>query len=233
MDPSGSKSTHESRVNDYRNGHSGTSNGLNGIMDRHSNHENGTSSFKGGLKQSEYVPVAICGMGLRLPKGIHSDAALYEFLINKGDARSLVGNSRYNSDAYYRPDARPGSVISEYGYFLDDVDLSKFDLSMFSMSPAEVERLDPNQRLLLEVVREALESSGEVDWRGQKIGTYVGVFSEDWKDLHSKDTQDFAPYQLTGEDDFVWANRIAYEYDFKGPRYGCNSTPTSPAKSQG
>jgi len=156
-------------------------------------------------------------MGLRLPEGIRSDTALYNFLINKGDARSLAGKIRYNSDAYHRSDSKPGSIISNYGYFLND-DLTKFDLSMFNMTPAEVERLDPNQRLLLEVVREALESSGE-EWRGKKIGTYVGVFSEDWQDLHSKDTQNFASYQLTGDNDFVWANRIAYEYDLKGPRY--------------
>lgn len=68
----------------------------------------------------------------------------------------------------------------DHGYWLDDdIDLSKFDLSMFNMTPAEVEDLDPQQRLLLEVIRETFESSGETDWRGKHIGCYVGVFSED------------------------------------------------------
>lgn len=49
------------------------------------------------------VPVAICGMGMRLPGGIRNDAALYNFLVNGGDARTATGNDRYNVDAYYSP----------------------------------------------------------------------------------------------------------------------------------
>jgi acyl transferase domain-containing protein len=225
MELNGSATSNGSRTNGYTNGYSDSPPILNSNINGHANQVNGTSNLSDGIRQSKDVPVAICGMGLRLPQRIRSDAALYDFLVNKKDARTLVVDDRYNSDAYYRSDLRPGSIISKYGYFLNDVDLSKFDLSMFNMTPSEVEQLDPNQRLLLEVTREALEGAGEVGWRGKKIGTYVGLFSEDWQDLHSIDTQDFAQYQLTGQNDFIWANRIAYEYDLKGPRYGGNPNP--------
>ncbi|KAH8592110.1 putative polyketide synthase [Bisporella sp. PMI_857] len=215
MAQNGSTIAHENNPNGHKNGYpngiNGSNGGTNGRTNGYTNGVNANGSSANSLQHSKHMPIAICGMGLRLPKGIHSDAALYEFLVNKGDARTLAGKDRYNSDAYYRPDGKPGSIISEYGYFLDGVDLSHFDSSMFTMTPAEIEQLDPNQRLLLEVVREALESSGEADWRGKKINTYVGLYSEDWQDLHSKDTQSFAPYQLTGQNDFVWANRIAYD----------------------
>jgi acyl transferase domain-containing protein len=220
----------------YTNGHSnGNSHGHTGGLkdinkgydnstegNSHGNangHTNGISSVPDEPQKAKQVPIAICGMGMRLPGGIRNDAAMYDFLINKQDARTPTGNTRYNVDAYYSPHFKPGTIITKHGYFLDDIYLSKFDLSMFSMTPAEVERLDPNQRLLLEVVREALESSGETDWRGINIGSYVGVFTEDWQDLHAKDTNDFAPYQLIGSMDFVLGNRISYEYDLKGPRY--------------
>jgi acyl transferase domain-containing protein len=165
------------------------------------------------------MPIAICGMGLRLPGGVRNDSDLYDFLVNKKDARSLVPKDRYDIDSFYSPYAKPGTIITKHGYFLEDVDFSKFDLSMFNMTPAETERLDPHQRILLEVVREAFESAGEADFRGKKIGTYVGSFTDDWLELFGKDVIDCAPYQLHGKMDFALGNRVAYEYDLRGPRY--------------
>jgi acyl transferase domain-containing protein len=161
--------------------------------------------------------VAICGMGMRLPGGIRDDEAFYDFLVNGRDARSTTPQDRYNVEAYYSPHGKPGTVITKHGYFLESAQLSQFDPSMFSITAAEAEQLDPSQRLLLEVVREALERAGEKDWRGKPIGTFVGLFSEDWQDLHSKDTSFYDPYYLLGSLDFALANRIAYEYDLRGP----------------
>lgn len=157
------------------------------------------------------MPVAICGMGMRLPGGIRHESDLYEFLVGKQDARMKMPQSRYNIDAYYSEHGKGGSIKSRHGYFLDDVDLTKFDLSMFTMTAAEASCLDPSQRLLLEVVREALESAGESDFRGQNIGTYASVFSEDWQDLQNRDLiHEQGPYHLTGKMDFMLGNRIAY-----------------------
>ena len=163
------------------------------------------------------VPVAICGMAMRLPGGIRDDKALYEFLINKGDARSVTPPDRYNVDAYYNPHGKKGTLITRHGYFLSDVDFSQFDPSMFTVAAAEAELMDPNQRIVLEVVREALEQAGE-NWRGKPIGTFVGMYTEDWQDLHHKDSTFFHPYRVTCSLDFALANRISYEYDLRGPR---------------
>ena len=114
---------------------------------------------------------------MRLPGGIRNDKDLYNFLINKGDARSMIGKDRYNIDAYYDEFGKPGTISTRHGYFINDVDFSHFDLSMFTPTPAEAEQIDPNHRLVLEVVREAFETAGEVDWRGKNIGTYVGMVS--------------------------------------------------------
>lgn len=163
------------------------------------------------------IPVAICGMAMRLPGGIRDDEALYEFLVNKGDARSVTPSDRYNVEAYYNPDGKPGTVITKHGYYLNDVDFSQFDHSMFTLAAAEAELMDPSQRLILEVVREALERAGE-NWREKPIGTYVGMFTEDWQELHHKDSNFYHPYLMMGTLDFALANRISYEYDLRGPR---------------
>lgn len=158
-------------------------------------------------------------MGLRLPGGIRSGESLYDFLVNKKDARSYTPGSRYNAAGYHHPRSKHGTVVTPYGYYLgDDVDLAGFDLSMFNVTSGEARRLDPQQRLLLEVAREALEAAGEVAWAGRPIGTYVGAFSDDWLAFQTKDTTDYGPYQLLGLADFTLANRLAYEFDVRGPR---------------
>jgi acyl transferase domain-containing protein len=156
-------------------------------------------------------------MGMRLPGGIHHEEGLYNFLIEQKDARSFVPHNRYNVDAHFSPHGKKGTVITRQGYFLD-ADLSNFDPTTFKITATEASHLDPNQRLSLEVVREALESAGETNWRGKKIGTYVGLFGEDWQDMRQKDASFNNSYGLVGALDYAIANRISYEYDLKGPR---------------
>lgn len=135
-------------------------------------------SRHGGLGQkTPPEPIAIVGMGVRLPGGVNSPSSLWDLLINKKNGRCLVPPSRYNVDAFYKPTKTTGSVASRYGYFLQD-DVAKFDASCFSMSKAEVERTDPHHRLLLEVAWECMESAGQQNWRGGNIGCYVGVFGD-------------------------------------------------------
>jgi acyl transferase domain-containing protein len=208
--------------NDFNNADS------NGATDTHKgSNDQGISTNQENLEKQKCnhstpdipeIPIAICGMGLRLPGGIRNDADLYQFLLEKRDARSIVPKTRYDIEKYYNEQSKRGTIISKYGYFLDD-DLTKFDLSMFSVTSIEASRLDPTQRLLLEVVREAFENSGEADFRGKNIGTFTSMFAEDWRDLQTRDIQDMSPYQLTGMLDFMLGNRIAYEYDLKGPSF--------------
>ncbi|KAJ6441489.1 56kDa selenium binding protein (SBP56) [Purpureocillium lavendulum] len=177
--------------------------------------------------QGSFSPIAIVGIGLRLPGGVRTTDAFWGSLLNRQSFRSEVPGSRYNVDAYHSTSGRPGTVKSRHGYFLDE-DISSMDAAFFSMSKAEVERLDPQQRLLLEVVWECMESAGQKDWRGRKIGCYVGVFGEDWLDLNAKDPQHTGMYRITGTADFALANRISYEFDMKGPSMtietGCSSS---------
>lgn len=196
----------------------GNTNGVNG----HTNgHVNGQTN---GQTHSTFdtvsgTPVAICGMAMRLPGGIRNDRDLYDFLYHKGDARSVVPEDRYNTEGYYSPDGRHGTINTKKGYFLRDLDYSNLDLSMFTFSAAEAEQLDPNHRLVLEVVREAFENAGETEWRSKNIGTYSGLFTEDWQEMAHRDNQDYNAHRVLGGTDFALPNRVAYEYDLKGPRY--------------
>ena len=172
------------------------------------------------IDASESSPqaIAIIGMAMRLPGGADSTASFWDLIINKRNGRCRVPGDRYNIDAFYDTNGSPGTVNTEYGHFIDNYDLQHFDSSFFSMSKSEVEAVDPQQRMLLEVVRECLENAGKTSWRGDNIGCYVGTFGEDWLDLGAKDTQSSGIYRITGSGDFLLGNRVSYEFDFKGPR---------------
>lgn len=165
------------------------------------------------------VPIAICGMSVRLPGGIHKPQDLWEFLVSKRDARGPVPKSRYNASAYFSETTKPGSVKAQHGYFLDEsIDVSTVDTSFFHMGKAEVERTDPHQRQMLEVTRECMEDAGETRWKGRPIGCYMGSFGEDWTEMFAKENQQYGLHRVSGYGDFVLANRVSYEMDFTGPR---------------
>ncbi|KAE8368553.1 hypothetical protein BDV27DRAFT_153933 [Aspergillus caelatus] len=170
-----------------------------------------------GKQQSHPVPIAICGMGMRLPGGINNASKLYDFLRTKKDARQPIPKDRFGNDGFYDPHRRPCSLPIDHGYWLDDEDLTRFDPSLFSMSLAEVEKLDPQQRVLLEVVRETFENAGETGWRGKSIGCYVGSFGEEWNNIHAKDSHNRGFLSITGYMDLTQANRISMTV-----RVGCS-----------
>lgn len=162
--------------------------------------------------------IAIVGIGLRLPGDIHTTESLWDLIVNKRETRCLVPKTRYNIDGFYHTSKEPGSVAAQYGHFLAESDkLDTLDTSFFTISKAEAEQLDPQQRMLLEVVWECMENGGQVDWKGQNIGVFLGTFNEDWNDLLTKDTHTTGIHKMVSSLDFVVANRINYEYNLKGP----------------
>lgn len=218
---------HSNGHHDYgitMNGNGAHSNGINGggftngaangnAINQNGNTEHATS-------EGSFSPIAICGMACRLPGGVNSPEKLWNFLIEGGDARSRVPETRFNISAYYSKVKKPGTAATEYGYFLDEsVDLAGLDTSFFSMPRNEVARLDPQQRILLEVARESIEDAGEVGWRGTNVGVFVGTFSQDWYDAFNREALKYGIYQATATHDFMMSERVSHEMDLRGPRY--------------
>ncbi|KAI0097355.1 hypothetical protein GGR51DRAFT_578163 [Nemania sp. FL0031] len=163
-------------------------------------------------------PVAICGMAMRLPGGIKTTEGYWDLLYNGKDMRSPVPLSRYNIKGFDSSMGKTNTIYQDHAYFLDD-DLAAFDAGLFTMTRNELEKADPQQRLLLLVVRECLESAGVTDFRGSLTGFFVGTFSEDWLQTQSREEQHPTGYVLTGHLDPMLANRIAFEYDLRGPAF--------------
>ncbi|KAL3496347.1 hypothetical protein BJX62DRAFT_251184 [Aspergillus germanicus] len=193
-----------------------------------------SGSSGGGTNDEEYMspngcpPIAIVGMALRLPGGLKSPSDLWTFLLEKRNGVCEVPGTRYTVDSFYST-TQPRSVKTRHGYYLrEDQDPAYFDAPFFSINAHEAGRMDPQQRQLLEVLWECLESAGETNWRGKRIGCYVGVYGEDWLDLASKDPQHTDRYHILGTGQFALANRLSYEFDFQGPsmtlQTGCSAS---------
>lgn len=208
------------------NGHSANHLSANGYSTNgHGSNDNSANGFH-GISYDAPIPIAVCGMACRLPGGLTTPQELWEFLLAKKDARGRVPETRYNISSYYSAIPKPGTISTEYGCFLDEsVDLGALDTSFFTLPRTEVERADPQQRLMLEVARECFEDAGVVNWRGKTIGCYIGNFGEDWIEMFAKESQQWGMHRIVGTGDFVISNRLSYEFDIKGPRYVGHEKP--------
>ena len=148
-------------------------------------------------EQARAEPIAVVGMGCRFP-GAENPSAFWSLLSGGVDAIREIPSERWSLDDYYDPDASaPGKMSTRWGGFLDRVD--EFDADFFGISPREAIRVDPQQRVLLEVAWEALENAGipPLSLAESRTGVYVGVLGFDYAVLQSKDVSDADIFSAT------------------------------------
>ncbi|KAK8062318.1 hypothetical protein PG997_014415 [Apiospora hydei] len=168
---------------------------------------------------TQHEPIAIVGMGCRLPGHVSSPSELWDFLKENKSGHCRVPESRYNAAGFYHPNAeRPGSINSTGGYFLQQ-DLRQFDNPFFEINNLEASYMDAQQRKLLEVVYESFENAGVPlsKVRGSKTGVYIGNFTNDFMIMQYKDPEYFSRYSATGSGPTVLSNRITHCFDLRGP----------------
>jgi acyl transferase domain-containing protein/NADPH:quinone reductase-like Zn-dependent oxidoreductase/NAD(P)-dependent dehydrogenase (short-subunit alcohol dehydrogenase family)/acyl carrier protein len=163
-------------------------------------------------------PIAIVGIGCRLPGGADSPDALWRLLCDEFDAIGPIPPSRFDAVALYdERAATPGKIMSRWGGFLDGIE--DLDAAFFGIAPREAERLDPQQRLLLETSWEALEDAGMPRERvaGSNAGTYVGMWINEFEARMFADPADIDFYMTTGSGRYAASGRLAYFLDLRGP----------------
>src|SRR5690606_15651249 len=99
--------------------------------------------------------------------------------------------------------------------------VDQFDAAFFGIAPREADELDPQQRLLAEVVWETLERAGHspASLRDSATGVYLGMAAHDWSRMQGAagDTEGIGTYFGTGTAHSVAAGRIAYMLGLRGP----------------
>ncbi|MBD2871907.1 thioester reductase domain-containing protein [Paenibacillus arenilitoris] len=164
--------------------------------------------------------IAIIGMAMQYPKA----ADRHEFwsnLIHEIDCSGdFPQERRGNIEAYLRFKNANDKIKYFRGCYLEEID--GFDYSFFGITPKEAELMDPNQRLFLQTVWQAIEDAG---YGGKKlIGSNTGVIvsSEGAKPLsYQTIVQDVEPESTylayPGNSGPMTASRISYLLDLHGP----------------
>ncbi len=162
-------------------------------------------------------PIAIIGIGCRFPNA-NNPQSFWKLLRNGIDAIAQVPSYRWDVDAYYDPDpTTKGKMNTRWGGFLDCVD--RFDPGFFGISPREAERMDPQQRLVLEVAWEALEDAAIAPQRlaGSQTGVFIGIGNYDYGRFLCRDLSNINSHNAPGLTLSLAANRLSYLLDLHGP----------------
>lgn len=153
-------------------------------------------------------PVAIIGLSLRFP-GAETLADFWDILA-KGGVRitELPGQRRASG---FPPDRQ------FWGSFVDQAD--GFDPLFFGISVREANRMDPQQRFILETAWNALEDAAldPNTLPNRDVGVFVGSCHWDYLELQSRAGLEPESHMATGISQAVLANRVSYLFNFTGP----------------
>ncbi|MCK1410434.1 type I polyketide synthase, partial [Bradyrhizobium sp. 76] len=161
-------------------------------------------------------PIAIIAMSCRTPGDVKDSESYWTLLAEERDAIGPFP-ARWDSHALYDPDPEMrGKSYAREGGFLYDID--QFDAGFFGIAPREAVSMDPQQRLVLEVVWEALEKAGLQPelLNESSTGVYLGAMRSDYRQsgvsLESMDG-----YVETGQASSVLSGRVSYALGLQGP----------------
>lgn len=181
------------------------------------------------LESARTEPIAIVGMGMRLPGGVYDAESYWQLLRSGIDAVVQVPKERWDIDTLYDPDSTaPGKISTRYGAFLEGID--RFDASFFGIVPLEAVSMDPQQRLLLQVSWEALENAGQSPEQlfASETGVFLGISNSDYLRMVFADESRIDAYATTGSALSVAAGRLSYLLGVHGP---CMSVETACSSS--
>ncbi|KAK2011526.1 beta-ketoacyl synthase domain-containing protein [Colletotrichum eremochloae] len=164
-------------------------------------------------------PIAIIGIGCRLPGGSDNPDKLWDLLSEGRSGWREIPADRWNKDSFYHPDPEAKEAVNFKGLYFLDQDIAAFDARFFNIHPHEAHCLDPQQRILLETTYEALENAGQTiaGIKGSDTSVHVGAYATDFERMGYKDTARTPKAHMIGTGIAILSNRISYVFDLHGP----------------
>ena len=177
-------------------------------------------------RAAQGTDIAVIGLSGRFPGA----KDVPEFWTMLAESRAGTGPLPVGRWSEYSADPVMSEKIAQQntdGGYIDDV--ASFDAEFFGLSPLEAANMDPQQRILLELVWHALENAGlpANELRGTHTGVYMGSTNNDYGMLITADPTEMHPYALTGNSSAIVANRISYALDFRGPSINVDTACSS------
>jgi acyl transferase domain-containing protein/NADPH:quinone reductase-like Zn-dependent oxidoreductase/acyl carrier protein/SAM-dependent methyltransferase len=172
--------------------------------------------------------IAIVGIACRFPGNATSPDKYWNLLKQGKDAVTEIEENRLGASFHLHPNKKEkGKSYTFAAGVLDDIDL--FDAGFFGISPREADQMDPQQRILLELTWEALESAGMPTeaLAGSNTSVSIGIASTDYGNRRLDDLSTVDPYTMTGNTQSIASNRISYVFDFKGASFSVDTACSS------
>ncbi|EED12110.1 polyketide synthase, putative [Talaromyces stipitatus ATCC 10500] len=203
----------------------GSTYGVNGV--NNSNSISSVNNINGINDNTEvkYPPhsVAVVGMSCRFPGA--ADVNDFWKLLESGTSMVReVPPDRFNVNNHRLAGYQNTKF---WGNFLNDVD--SFDHRFFKKSAREAVSWDPEKRILLEVVYEALESAGYFgpgsQDRPNDYGCYIGAVGNNYYDnvaCHPPNA-----YSMLGTSRAFFSGRISHQFGFTGPAMSIDTACSS------
>ncbi|BDT93136.1 polyketide synthase PKS13 [Nocardia sputorum] len=195
--------------------------------------------YTAGYRPGEAHDIAIVGLSTRLPGAGDTPESTWEFLIGRGDGIRERPEGRWSEFLEEPQLAEAIENANTKGGYLDQDVVKGFDAEFFAMSPVEVERVDPQQRLMMELTWEALEHARipASELKGEPVGVFIGSSGNDFMLLAAlglgSERDPNVPvsaeaYAIMGSVSSIIPNRVSYFFDFRGPSVSvdtaCSST---------
>ncbi|MCP3098452.1 SDR family NAD(P)-dependent oxidoreductase [Myxococcus sp. K15C18031901] len=182
-------------------------------------------------ESSSREPLAIVGIGCRLPGGVEDAEGLWQVLMEGRECIVDIPESRWDARKFHDATGRaPGRTYAGRAGLLQQ-DLRAFEPGFFGITPREAAALDPQQRLLLEVSWEALEDAGvpPTTLAGSRTGVFVGGFMMDNLILHASpdNREQLDTHSPTASTLTMLSNRLSYFYDLRGPSVSMDTACSS------
>ncbi len=161
--------------------------------------------------------VAVVGLAGRYPGAADLDA-FWDLLASGRTPVREVPAERWD----WRTARTRGGGYARWGCFLDGIDA--FEPALFRIGPRDAALMDPQERLFLEVAREAFETAGYARHTlagthgGPRVGVFAGVTANSHL-LAQRDARaagaDNPEYAVTAAASV--ANRVSHAFDLSGP----------------
>ncbi|MER5303986.1 type I polyketide synthase [Streptomyces lasiicapitis] len=162
-------------------------------------------------------PIAIVGMGCRLPGEVASPEDLWRLVRTETDAISEFPRDRGWTVEYDPDPDHVGTTCTRHAGFLYDA--ADFDAGFFAISPGEAVTIDPQHRLLLETAWETVENAriDPTTLRGSSTGVFVGIMYSEYGARIRHVPPSAEGYRVVGSMPSVASGRLAYSFGFEGP----------------
>ncbi|MFH8658522.1 SDR family NAD(P)-dependent oxidoreductase [Streptomyces afghaniensis] len=169
-----------------------------------------------GAGRSE--PIAVVGAACRFPGAVRSLTSLWRLLMARRETVREVPAERWEQAELAGLPAQVAARL-RYGCFLDD-DVYAYEPEFFGINAQEAPWVDPEHRLLSEVVWEGIEHAGIPAQRlsGTPTGMFFGIYQKDYMLRVQRPLDEVNAYAMYTGFDSIGPGRVGFMLNLRGPQ---------------